>query len=121
MSWFEYSQNNSGGSFDVDQFVTHRVFVEADSLEEAIRIGIGLGIYFDGCENGMDCSCCGDRWYEPGEVELPLGWSIGISFKTIEEYAQHLASEFGYFGSEKPDTYLYYKDGRKVEFYEEQK
>ncbi|MEV5407168.1 hypothetical protein AB0L20_32150, partial [Streptomyces albidoflavus] len=23
---------------------------------------LGLGIYFNGCVDGRDCRCCGDRW-----------------------------------------------------------
>lgn len=63
MKWFQYTQNNSGGSFDVDEKVSHHVLIQAlngsqaDSLAEAI-----VGIYFNGVEDGNDCECCGDRW-----------------------------------------------------------
>jgi hypothetical protein len=65
MKFFEFSQNNSGGGFDVDDRVTHRVLIEADNAEEATNIGESLGMYWDGCDTGMDCPCCGDRWYRP--------------------------------------------------------
>lgn len=65
MKFYEFCQNNSGGSFDVNEHITHRVLIEANDADEAIDIAESLGIYFDGVENGMDCECCGDRWYRP--------------------------------------------------------
>lgn len=72
--FFEYSQNNSGGSFDIDDAkgIGPRVWIEAKDAQEADSIANGLGIYFNGCESGPDCPCCGDRWspcLEEGEVE----------------------------------------------------
>jgi hypothetical protein len=63
MAWYEYTQNNTGGSFVEDDRVGSYVWVEAASADEANSRAEGVGIYFDGCDNGMDCSCCGDRWY----------------------------------------------------------
>ena len=60
MKWFEFRQNNSGGSFD--ESVGEYVFVQANSAEEANSIAETHGVYFNGCENGSDCECCGDRW-----------------------------------------------------------
>jgi hypothetical protein len=65
--FYEISQNNSGGSHVVDDKLCHRLFIEADSPEEATRIAEDLGCYWDGCYNNMDCPCCGDRWYQPDE------------------------------------------------------
>lgn len=64
-SFYEIYQNNSGGSFVVDDKLCHRLFIEAKSGKEAIRIAEDLGCYWDGCDNGNDCRCCGDRWYRP--------------------------------------------------------
>jgi hypothetical protein len=69
--FFEYNQNNSGGSFDADDKVTHRLYIEAEDSNKADRIAQGLGVYFNGCENGMDCECCGDRWYSGRQLEAP--------------------------------------------------
>ena len=65
--FFEYRQNNSGGDFDFDEKsgITHQVVIEASSLEEANQKAANIGIYFNGCDSGIDCSCCGDRWSEP--------------------------------------------------------
>lgn len=65
--YYTFNQNNSGGSFDFDESrgITHRVIIEANSLAEATDRAKSIGLYFDGCESGMDCECCGDRWYAP--------------------------------------------------------
>ena len=61
--FYTFSQNNSGGSFDIDHMLAHFVIIEADTAEEANTIAESVGIYFNGCDEGMDCDCCGDRWY----------------------------------------------------------
>lgn len=139
--WFQFNQNNSGGSFIIDDNVTHRVIIEANSEEEAIEIGDSLGMYWNGCEKGYDCSCCGDRWYSPNEVDLSYGSfeekeaeSIAnnynctvvdskynkkgikdnkkdIIFNSIETYAQYMADLWGYCD---PDIYIYYKNMNKI-------
>lgn len=60
--FFEFNQNNSGGSFDVNDKVCHRLFIEASSHDEATEKAESLGCYWNGVADGMDCSCCGDRW-----------------------------------------------------------
>lgn len=64
MGFYEFTQNNTGGVFEINDKVCHRLFIEANSADEANEIAKGLGVYFDGCSKGLDCSCCGDRWYE---------------------------------------------------------
>lgn len=58
LKWFTYRQNNTGGSFDGPVFVC----VQAYTAKQANALAEKHGIYFDGVEDGMDCSCCGDRW-----------------------------------------------------------
>ena len=73
--FYTYSQNNSGGSFDIDaeNGLAHYVIIEADSMEEANEKATSIGIYFDGVEDGMDCECCGDRWSsDPDEYKTPM-------------------------------------------------
>ncbi|QEQ94098.1 hypothetical protein SEA_SAFTANT_66 [Streptomyces phage Saftant] len=62
MPFFEYNQNNSGGSFDIDPDagISTVVIVEADNAAEADAKAEEIGLYFDG---DGDCPCCGDRWY----------------------------------------------------------
>lgn len=58
--FFHYHQNNSGGSFGPPAI---NVIVEAESKEQADSKAEEIGLYFDGCNNRIDCPCCGDRWY----------------------------------------------------------
>jgi hypothetical protein len=64
MRWWQFAQNNSGGSFAGP---AHLVFVEAQSADEADDIAKDHGMYFDGCSTGNDCPCCGDRWSNADE------------------------------------------------------
>lgn len=114
MSWFEFDQNNSGGSFDVDDKLCHRLFIEADDYDTAERIATHLGVYFNGVSQGIDCGCCGDRWsnYMPDELEFPMDYEPSTIFHNVEEYAQYMANNYGW---TKPDARLFYKDGRVVE------
>ncbi|WP_435809569.1 DUF7296 family protein [Streptosporangium canum] len=60
--FFQFSQNNSGGSFVYDDDGTSvLVVVEADNATEANERAEDIGLYFDG---SVDCSCCGPRWNE---------------------------------------------------------
>ena len=60
MKWFEFRQNNSGGSFVKDMGLSF--WVQANSPDEANILAEEHGVYFDGCVTGTDCACCGDRW-----------------------------------------------------------
>lgn len=64
--YFTFNQNNSGGSFTYNESagIGHFVIVEAIDAAHANARARQIGIYFNGCESDMDCSCCGDRWYE---------------------------------------------------------
>jgi len=82
--FYTYNQNNSGGFFHVDESVGQYVIIEADSSDQANDLAKSkAGIYFEGCDDGTDCSCCGDRWsrnYSDG-TEEPMIYS-----KTIDEF-----------------------------------
>lgn len=62
---YVYAQNNSGGRFIGPRSIT----VEADTVEQADKLAIAQGVYFDGVAKGLDCECCGDRWYREITVE----------------------------------------------------
>ena len=79
--FYEIRQNNSGGYFNVDDKVCHRLFIEADGLREAIGKAEDLGCYWDGVAAGIDCSCCGDRWSEPWNTD---GESFPKDYKVTE-------------------------------------
>jgi hypothetical protein len=92
--WFLFDQNNSGGKLVVNDKVCHRLFIEAENESEAISIAEGLGVYFNGVDDGRDCPCCGDRWYKAEEVKFPLAFGKETVFKNVVEYAQHLAAHY---------------------------
>ena len=80
--FYEFSQNNSGGSFVTDSKLCHRLFIEAKNEEEAIEIAESLGCYWNGVNEGLDCPCCGDRWYNsPDEIKI---LEIGAEFLSDE-------------------------------------
>lgn len=81
--YYEFDQNNTGGSFTSDDVLCHRLIIEADTAEEANDKAEQLGCYWDGVYDGMDCNCCGDRWY-PTSREIDFvkfseeGWQVSI-------------------------------------------
>lgn len=91
MKYYEFRQNNSGGWFDVDDRVTLSVWIQATSANDANILADSLGIYFNGCRSGIDCDCCGDRWYpvtdDDGE-DLPDRFSAAGSM-FIEDGKAH--------------------------------
>ena len=67
--FFTFDQNNTGGHFTFNDTLSAYVIIEAHTAEQANEIAERIGIYFDGCDDGSDCSCCGDRWSRAWEVE----------------------------------------------------
>lgn len=103
--FYDFRQNNSGGSFDFDgdRGISVSVIVEADSADEANERAEEIGLYFDG---SGDCECCGDRWSsqwrDDAGDEVP-----SIYGQPIAEYTPHIK------WSEKdfPEVFVHYKDG----------
>ena len=62
--FYVFRQNNSGGSWDIDELncIGKIVIVEADNEDLAVEEALKIGLYFDGVKKGIDCECCGDRW-----------------------------------------------------------
>ena len=70
--FYVFQQNNSGGSWDIDELngIGKIVIVEADNVDLAVEEALKIGLYFDGVKKGIDCECCGDRWYgSPDEYD----------------------------------------------------
>lgn len=95
--FYEFNQNNSGGHFDVDENVCHRVIIEATDEKHAVALFEPM------IENQSgSCPCCGDRWssYDPDEIELSKwkekGYSVGVysHYKDAEERWFKLYGEF---------------------------
>ena len=125
------------------KFIAHRLYIEAESEKDATRKALNMGVYFNGVDDDVDCSCCGDRWYQNYTVSVYSGgkkeWSKKyghltivdeplhektqfdsdkykgkIIFNTIEEYVQFLADEYGW---TKPDCRIFYLNGTIKEFF----
>ena len=78
-NFYAFDQNNSGGYFDVDENVCHRVIIEAESPEHAQELFEPM----IECQSSS-CPCCGDRWstYSPDMIELDnykeKGYPVGV-------------------------------------------
>jgi hypothetical protein len=108
--FYTFNQNNSGGSFvfDEDRGLSTHVIVEADSADAANDIAESIGIYFNGCDLGIDCTCCGNRWgavYETQGESEPSIYAL-----TIREWMSAQPS-FKWQGEGKPEIYVHYADG----------
>ena len=130
LKWFEYSQKNLGGFVHKNDDVSITVVVQATSLKEANRIAEDrAGIYFDGVGKGYDCSCCGDRWYEPCEDGMEnlsvMSWSSKEGkhnhavYGTIEDWAEATAQAETWAKLGESAVILYYADGTKTVYYKD--
>lgn len=105
--FYHFSQNNTGGSFRLDDNVGEDVIIAAISPEDANARAEEIGIYFDGAhDDGPDCPCCGDRWSRQygnsDATETPK-----IYDQSVEEY---LSGKYTLFRSR---VVIYYPDGSK--------
>jgi hypothetical protein len=110
--FYTFNQNNSGGHFDVNDRICEYVIIEAIDADDANMRAENIGIYFNGCEDGRDCDCCGDRWYPQDNGE---GKDVPSIFGTpvTKTYTSWYRS----------GCIIYYLDGRveKVTFEEDPK
>lgn len=102
--FFLFDQNNSGGLYELNDSLTHYVFIEAASANEANAIAESIGIEF-----GVGCPCCGDRWnpvFDDDGMVSPL-----IYNRSVEQYDFNWSITAG-------DTYcrIYYLSGIVKEF-----
>ena len=110
--FFEFRQNNSGGIFIQPAI---NVIIEADSAEDANTRAVDFGLYFDGCSDGRDCSCCGDRWYpqwnEDGD-KRPSHYGEKIDLRT-GTYKKYGVLDIDWGSEEVPNFLILFKDGRE--------
>ena len=74
MKRYTYIQNNSAGFFiqpewhgpeDLGGVEGMNIWIMAEDHNEANGLALEhSSIYFDGIQRGLDCECCGDRWYK---------------------------------------------------------
>jgi len=107
--FFTYRQNNSGGSFNIDPEAGISIFVvvEADSAGDADRRAVDIGLYFDGCETGEDCECCGDRWSRASDYDgedFPRAYGNPIEDEVTDAHYRSFAET-------NPVAFIHYKNG----------
>lgn len=105
--FYEFRQNNSGGVLENNLL---SVIVEASSPDEAREIAlIHTPVYFNGCDDGTDCPCCGDRWSD----YLNEGHSQPAMYGETDKDKWNSSIW-------KPGTVsvkIYYKDGKVEEYF----
>lgn len=108
--FYTYVQNNSGGDFvqDLDRGIAHYVIVEARTPEEADSRATEIGLYFDGCDTGDDCPCCGDRW---DRQAFYAGRDEGEVVPSI--YGQLYAEFVSWIRWMEPDVVIHFLDGTR--------
>lgn len=116
MPFFEFIQNNSGGSFVQNETLCHIVIIEAGGLNEALDKAEDLGCYFDGVSKGIDCPCCGDRWYPPYSSDgMEFPYVDGKdTYETIEDYASEMAEIYTRWSSS--NVRVFKRDGSVLEY-----
>jgi hypothetical protein len=115
--FYPYYQNNSGGRFIVNETVTTYVIIEALDANEANFRAESLGIYFNGCETGDDCPCCGNRWnpaYKTDGTAEPTIYERPIA-KRFENLHGFIPTTWVNKG--EPDVIVHYLDGHAEKHY----
>jgi len=115
MKWFHFIQNNSGGSFDfnAEKGISRAVLIQADSAEEANFKAEAIGIYFNGCDDELDCSCCGDRWskvndhYDANDEPMVYGDKVEADSK----FEKGTGFNIKWMDGRGPEGYMHFKDG----------
>ena len=102
--FYSFSQNNSGGHFDIDEKrgINEYVIIEALNSNHANDRAEEIGLYFSGCDDGYDCPCCGDRWHRAWvndgyDVPSIYGEPLENSKKTLfrdSVYVHYMDGEF---------------------------
>ena len=95
LKFYTFRQTNTGGKFEVNKNISQFVLIEALSYKEANERAEGIGIYFNGCESGLDCDCCGDRWDELDEYNKGTE-SPEIYGKKPSEYVSYSPFDYEY-------------------------
>ncbi len=101
--FYHYSQNNSFGIFEenAEEGIGTDVIIEAHSAKDANKRAKKIGLYFNGVKKGIDCPCCGNRWYKVNDGEGTI--NPAINNKALNEI------ESGY---SRKEVYIHYLDGR---------
>ena len=83
MPLFQFRQNNSGGQYMGPKLVV----VKADDADQANQIAQDQGpVYFDGVADGIDCDCCGDRWYPVHDFNADDIWGVNMDNPNSDDF-----------------------------------
>lgn len=111
MAFYTFLQNNTYGSwsYDPNAGIGPVVIIQASDADAANEIADVIGIYFDGCSEGRDCKCCGDRWYMVGESDGSATPEVfgepALEYKSLYRHDPHKVGHLGF---------IHYADGRIV-------
>lgn len=117
-NFYRFNQNNTGGEFDVDDKLCGALYIEAMNAIQANAIAVELGVYFYGCDAGIDCPCCGDRWDKASEYDAVDLKKLSDSyynkeFTTIEDYVQYITNKYERYTT--PKARIFYLSGEVKE------
>jgi hypothetical protein len=119
--FYMFRQNNPGGSFtfNAKEGIGINVIIEATSAKEANDKAESIGIYFNGCDRGIDCDCCGDRWYTCDEDE---GEETPKVYGTSpQEYVKNAKCTWGGKKKDEPEVSVHYTNGKILNFFTKKK
>lgn len=111
--YYVYKQSNPGGCeyYIYNKKITAYIFIEANTPKESNKIAKSIGIYFDGVKNGIDCSCCNDRWtpinINSKKYNDPEEYFNESYVKSDRDRVKFIPNEYNY---SKPYYYIYNKD-----------
>lgn len=122
MSFYEFHQNNSGGSFeyDSDRGLTTIVIIEANSADKANDKLESIGGYFDGSSDdywGGDCPTCGDRWYPVSEHDaqpVPSSYGRPLAMSKEQSDLHGYGTPIKWQGPDRWEFFVHYLDGSVV-------
>jgi hypothetical protein len=115
--FYFFNQNNSGGDFIVRDPICPCVIIEADTVSDACERAVAIGIYFDGCDTGRDCECCGDRWHRPWSERV----ATEVPMVRGQTDLQKGANTSWYVPVGELHTSVIYKDGRIERYFKQAK
>ena len=103
-SFYEFKQNNSGGSFDINEDVSITIVIETMSFQDAVDK------FFILTENqSASCPCCSKRWQIDEEDEHII---ILKENQTLQEYL-HEQLSFSLYNHYPHKAIIHYLDGSK--------
>lgn len=93
--YYLFRQGRNRGHYDITENVAPMVVVQEHDPIKANFTALTKGIYFDGIDKGIDCSCCEDRWVplktkDKGYPMPSIGYSDLVSY--LKDWVENDAS-----------------------------